>query len=127
MTAPATPVTFYYDHATHYVTSDAEGPIITIPGDFQSELGCAADWSPSCMRPWLQDPDGDGTYMWVTTLIPAGTYQYKVAYGLSFTENYGAGGVPNGANYSLTLPANSRVTFSYVKATHILTAVVSPA
>jgi glycosidase len=127
MTAPATPVTFYYDHGTHYVTSDAEGPIITIPGSFQSELGCTADWNAACMRPWLQDPDGDGTYTWVTTLIPAGTYEYKVAYGLSFTENYGAGGVPNGANYSITVPASSRVTFSYVKATHLLTAVISPA
>jgi hypothetical protein len=127
MTAPATPVTFYYDHGTHYVTSDAEGPIVTIPGDFQSELGCGADWAPSCMRPWLQDPDGDGTYTWVTTLIPAGTYEYKVAYGLSFTENYGAGGVANGANYSVTVPASSRVTFSYSKTSHILTTIVSPA
>ena len=37
-TAPAGPVTFYYDHATHWVTSDAQGPIITAPGSFQSEL-----------------------------------------------------------------------------------------
>lgn len=126
MTAPATPVTFYYDHGTHYVTSDAQGPIITIPGDFQSELGCEADWAPDCMRPWLQDPDGDGTYTWVTTLIPTGTYQYKVAHGLSFTENYGAGGVANGPNLSVVVPANSRVTFSYVRSTHVIQAVVTP-
>ena len=79
------------------------------------------------MRPWLQDPDGDGTYTWVTTLIPAGTYEYKVAYGLSMTENYGAGGVPGGANMSITVPANSRVTFTYVRSTHLVTAIVSPA
>ncbi len=127
VSAPATPLTFYCDHGTHYVTSDAEGPIITIPGSFQSELGCAAGWTPSCMRPWLQDVDGDGTYTWVTTLIPAATYEYKVAYGLSFTENYGAGGVLNGPNLSLTVPASSRVTFSYVKSTHLVTAIVSPA
>ena len=46
-------VSFYYDHATHWVTSDEEGPIITAPGTFQSELGCSADWAPACMRPWL--------------------------------------------------------------------------
>ena len=41
---------------------DAQGPIITVPGSFQSELGCPADWDPSCMRPWLTDQDGDGTF-----------------------------------------------------------------
>lgn len=127
MTAPATPVTFYYDHGTHFVTSDAQGPIITIPGSFQSELGCAADWLADCMRPWLQDPDGDGTYTWVTTQIPAGSYEFKVAHGLSFTENYGAGGTPNGANMAITVPASSRITFSYVRSSHLLTYIVTPA
>ena len=40
-TNPGT-VSFYYDHGTHWVTSDAQGPIITAPGSFQSELGCPA-------------------------------------------------------------------------------------
>ena len=30
--------------------------------------------------------------------IPAGPYKYKVAINNSWTENYGAGGVPNGIN-----------------------------
>ena len=55
-------MTFYYDHATHWATSDEEGPIITVPGSVQSELGCTADWEPACMRPWLQDKDGDGVF-----------------------------------------------------------------
>ena len=63
--------------------STPQGPIITAPGSFQSELGCAGDWSPACMRPWLQDPDGDGTYTWSTDQIPAGSYEFKVAHGLS--------------------------------------------
>ena len=29
-------VTFYYDHASHWVTSDANGPVITLAGDMQS-------------------------------------------------------------------------------------------
>ena len=41
------------------------------------------------MRPWLQDPDGDGTYTWSTDQIPAGSYEFKVAHGLSWDENYG--------------------------------------
>ncbi len=117
--APGTDETFYYDHATHWVTSDAQGPIITAPGSFQSELGCAGDWMPGCMRPWLQDPDGDGTYTWSTDQIPVGSYDFKVAHGLSWTENYGAGGVAGGSNLTLSVPsAGSVVTISYVLATH---------
>ena len=41
--------------------------------------------------PWLQDPDGDGTYTWSSDQLPAGTYEFKVAHGLSWDENYGAG------------------------------------
>jgi hypothetical protein len=125
-TSPAKPVTFYYDHATHWVTSDAQGPIITVPGAFQSELGCPGDWSPDCMRPWLQDPDGDGTYTWSTDRIPAGSYEFKVAHGLSWTENYGAGGTPNGGNMSVDVPSDGVVvTFSYDSATHATTTRVS--
>ena len=125
-TAPADgAVTFYYDHATHWVTSDAQGPIITAPGSFQSELGCPADWSPDCMKPWLQDPDGDGTYTWSTDQIPAGTYEFKVAHGLCWDENYGAGGAPGGANVALSVPADGLiVTISYVLATHAITTTV---
>ena len=44
------------------------------------------------MRPWLQDPDGDGTYTWSSDQIPAGTYEFKVAHGLNWDESYGDGG-----------------------------------
>ena len=39
-----------------------EGPLVTAPGSFTSELGCPGDWAPECMRTWLQDPDGDGVF-----------------------------------------------------------------
>jgi len=109
-------VNFYYDHATHWVTSDAQGPIITAPGSFQSELGCPGDWMPGCMRPWLQDPDGDGTYTWSTDQIPVGSYEFKVAHALKWDESYGDSG---GNNVALSVPsAGSVVTISYVLATH---------
>ena len=109
-------VTFYYDPTTHWATSDEQGPIITVPGSFQSELGCSADWDPACMRPWLQDKDGDGVYALVTTKIPAGTYEFKVAHGLSFDESYPTG------NLSVTVPKDgARTTFLYDKATHEVT------
>ena len=54
--ATGAPITFYYDHRTHWVTSDVQNPILTAPGSFQSELGCSGDWQPECMRSWLQGP-----------------------------------------------------------------------
>ena len=38
-THPGGPVTFYYDHGTHWVTNDVLSEIITAPGSAQSELG----------------------------------------------------------------------------------------
>jgi pullulanase-type alpha-1,6-glucosidase len=127
-TAPGGPLTFYYDHRTHWVTSDAQGPIITAPGSFQSELGCPGDWAPDCMRPWLQDPDGDGTYTFSTDRIPAGNYEVKAAHGLTWDENYGAGGARGGDNIAFSVPSDGVVTtFSYVLATHVLTVKTSRA
>ena len=118
-------VTFYYDHATHWATSDEETEIVTVPGSFQSELGCPADWSPGCMRPWLQDKDGDGVYAWATTMIPAGDYTFKVAHDLSWDENYGDGGVFNGSDMGFTVPAaGAKVAFVYDSATHRTTVTV---
>jgi pullulanase-type alpha-1,6-glucosidase len=122
LTVPeATKVTFYYDHATHWVTSDAQDPIVTAPGSFQSELGCPGDWMPDCMRSWLKDIDGDGIYTFSTSAIPAGSYEVKVTHGLSWDENYGAGGVPNGPNIGFVVPAGARTTFTYDIESHVLT------
>ncbi len=109
-------VTFYYDDATHWVTSDENDPIITAPGSYQSELGCGGDWQPDCMRPWLQDPDGDGVYALILTM-PGGDWEFKVAHGLSWDESYGDGG--GAGNISLTVPAGGApVTFLYDISTH---------
>jgi glycosidase len=117
-----TPITFFYDHRTHLVTSTAQGPIVVAPGSFQSEMGCAGDWDPACLRSWLQDPDGDGTFTLSTTQIPPGSYDAKVAINRTWDENYGSGGVPNGANIPFTVPAvaGAVTTFSYDGATHVL-------
>jgi glycosidase/fibronectin type 3 domain-containing protein len=115
-------VRFYYDHASHWVTDNVTSVIAVAPGSFQSELGCSGDWDPSCLRSWLQDPDGDGVYTFETTALPAGSYEGKVAINEAWDENYGQGGVPGGANIPFTVPAdNADVTFSYVAATHVLT------
>jgi glycosidase len=119
-------VKFYYDHKSHWVTSNRNTTIAVAPGSFQSELGCPGDWDPSCLRSWLQDPDGNGTYSFTTTAIPPGSYEAKVAIDEAWTENYGQGGVPDGSNIPFTVPAGpSSVTFSYNGSTHILSITVT--
>jgi hypothetical protein len=75
------------------------------------------------MRSWLQDPDGDGTSTLSTTQIPPGSYEAKVALNGTWDVNYGAGGVPNGANIPFTVPdvAGVVTTFSYDGTSHELT------
>ena len=120
--AAETAVKFYYDHATHWITDNQNAVIATVPGNIQALLGCPGDWQPDCLRTWLQDPDGDGSYAFSTTALPAGNYEVKVAHNESWDENYGVGGVRNGPNYAFTVFAdNDLVIFTYDPITHILT------
>lgn len=115
-------VKFYYSHESHWVTENQTSVIAVAPGDFQSELGCPGDWQPDCLRSWLQDPDGDGTYSFVTAQLPAGNYEAKVALNESWDVNYGQGGAPGGANIPFNVPAdNAEVTFEYDSGSHVLT------
>jgi len=117
----ATDVKFYYSHATHWITDDVNSTIAVAPGSFQSELGCASDWDPTCLRSWLQDPDGDGTYT-LEARLPAGSYEAKVAIGESWTLNYGAGGAQNGPNIPFTVASDCQPTiFSWDSASKVLT------
>ena len=121
-------VKFFFDEATHWVTDDVTSVIATVPGDFQSELGCASDWDPGCLRSWLQDPDGDGVGRFATSLLPPGSYQAKVTIGESWAENYGAGGVPDGANLTFDVATpGDLVEFVYDQDSHVLDVVVTPA
>ena len=100
--------------------------IAVAPGSFQSELGCPGDWDPTCLRSWLEDPDGDGIYTFETTALPAGSYETKVAINEDWAENYGQGGVLNGANIPFNVPVdNTKVTFTYDAASHVLTVTVA--
>jgi hypothetical protein len=114
-------VKFYYDDATHWVVDDVGGLVVVAPGSFQSEVGCPGDWDPSCLRTWLEDPDGDGRYRRITPTLPPGDYEVKVTHGEAWDENYGAGGVPGGANIPFTVPdPGFRVAFDYDPVSHVL-------
>ncbi|MEA2490111.1 MAG: hypothetical protein QOH21_1903, partial [Acidobacteriota bacterium] len=114
-------VKFYYDHKSHWATSNRNAVIVTAPGSYQSEIGCGGDWAPDCLRSWLQDPDGDGTYT-MTAYLPVGSYEVKAAIDESWNENYGADGVQNGANIAFTVGNDcAKTLFSYNAASHVLT------
>jgi len=126
--AGAADVKFYYDHKTHWITDKQSSRIATAPGSYQSEIGCPADWDPGCLRSWLQDSDGDGTFTLTATGIPAGNYEFKVTINEAWDENYGVGGAPGGANipFSVSGPGDV-VIFSFNSATNLPSVSVSNA
>lgn len=123
-----TTVEFFYDHETGWITDDVTSIIANVPGSFQNELGCPTDegadgdWAPPCLITWLQDPDGDGVYTFVTRDIPAGNYEAKVAVAETWGVNYGEDGAPDGANIPFTVPADdSVVVFSWETESFVMT------
>jgi hypothetical protein len=115
-TATTGPVTFYYDHRTHWVTNDVLDDIVVATGTFQSEMGCPADNSVDCMRGWLQDPDDDGVYSLWTTEVPAGTYQVQPA----------VDGALVGSPTSFTVAAGDATRFTYDAGSHTISVVTAP-
>lgn len=116
-------VKFYYDHKTHWITDNFNTPIAVATGDFQSELGCKQDNDPGCLRSWLEDPDGDGTYSFSTKALPAGTYSMVVAINESMNETYGADGAAGGAPISFTVAKDgAEVYMSYNPESHKIVA-----
>ena len=122
-----TTVMFIYDHFTHWVMNDADTPIVTAPGSYNSELDCPesmgdnGDWAPECLVTWMQDPDADGIFAFSTDAIPAGDYEVKVAIDRTWDVNYGAEGAPGGANIPFTVPEDrTKVTFAYNSSDNVL-------
>ncbi len=119
--AEDTSVKFIYSNTTHWVTDSVNSLIANVPGSFQSEIGCPGDWAPDCLRTLLQDPDGDGVYVYATSTIPPGAYEAKVALNESWDLNYGAEGAPGGANIAFTVAEEGTLTeFSFDTSTNIL-------
>ena len=59
-----------------------------------------------------------GLYVYTFEDVPAANYEFKIAINGSWTENYGAGGVKDGANIAVTVPETMDVTVYYNDATH---------
>ena len=59
-----------------------------------------------------------GLYVYTFEDVPAANYEFKIAVGGSWAENYGAGGVRDGANIAVTVPETMDVTVYYNPETH---------
>ncbi|MGW0563312.1 pullulanase X25 domain-containing protein [Streptomyces sp. NPDC003016] len=95
---------------------------VSVPGTFNTEIGCSADWSTDCSQAQLTArTDGSGAWSKTYTL-PAGSYAYKAAINKSWSENYGAKAQSYGADIPLTVPVGGKkVTFVYDPVTHWVT------
>jgi len=103
------------------MTTKPTGSPTTSVGSFQDELGCPGDWQPDCLRSWLQDPDGDGIYIFSTSELPVGNYEVKVAHDEAWDESY------PGSNVPFTVPAScTEILFTYNPVTHLLDIATAP-
>jgi maltose-binding protein MalE len=94
--------------------------MVNVPGSYQAQAGCSADWLPECDATKMTQAD-DGTWTSGPFNIKAGDYEAKVALDGSWGTNYGVDGELNGDNYKFTLAADGTVSFVYDPATHLLT------
>ncbi len=96
--------------------------MVNLPGTFQDKTGCGATWDPACKATALTEGE-DGKFT-LTVDIPAGEYEYKVALNGDWTVNYGSDGAQDGPNYTLSLAADSTVTFTYDPETQLVETVI---
>ncbi len=93
--------------------------MVNLPGSYQDQAGCGAQWDPACEATAMEQGD-DGLFR-LTVTLPAGDYEFKVALDGAWTVNYGSDGAQDGPNYPLSLAADGEVTFIYDPETHLVT------
>ncbi len=99
-------------------TTSETGETVGLPGSIQSAAGCPGDWQPECENTLMILSDYG---VWVASLdLPAGDYEYKVALNGTWDENYGAGGVRDGDNITLSLAEDTQVKFYYDPVSHLI-------
>ncbi len=93
---------------------------VVVTGSLQSELGCASDVDPACVKSAFTYDATDGVWQAAFNL-PAGNYSYFAALDNSLTVTYGANGKSAFDPISLTLAAPRAVKFYHDDKTHWLT------
>jgi hypothetical protein len=97
--------------------------MVNVPGSYQAQAGCPGDWQPECDVTKMTLGD-DGLWHSGPFNLTAGEYAYKVALDGSWTTNYGSDGAQDGPDYTLTLDADSAVSFVYNPETKLVEAVI---
>lgn len=82
---------------------------ISLPGSFNSEIGCPGDWQPDCPAAQMTKA-ADGLWYAQFTL-PVGDFEFKVAYNRDWDENYGWGGIAGGANLLFQVEESDSVVY----------------
>ena len=90
--------------STAGAAADPPPTAVAIAGDFNSEIGCTADWAPDCDQAQATRRANDGVWA-LTVNLPGGSYAYKAALNRSWDVSYGLHAAPGGANIPLTVPA----------------------
>ena len=107
--AAQTPTKFYYDHETHWITDSQSS-------DDRRPRRAASSPSSAAPATGIRAASARGSRIPTATAstrsrrpsIPAGHYEAKAAIDESWDENYGAGGVPGGANIAFNVPRRPR-------------------
>ena len=73
---------------------------VAVAGDFDVLLGAPANWAPQYDECQMQLDEVDQLWK-LSADLPAGSYSFKIAINRSWDENYGAFGVPDGANHEV--------------------------
>jgi len=99
--------------------------MVNVPGNYQSLVGCGSDWDPACKATAMELGD-DGLYRLVGEAgeLPAGDYEFKIALDGSWAVNYGSDGQQDGPNYTISVPADSKVTLVYDPETHLVEIII---
>jgi len=100
--------------------------VVVISGTLQSELGCDADWMPSCIKTALTYDTEDDIWEGVFQVEPNNDQdkkgpRYKVALNGSWDENYGQNASSGGADIPLIVDKPTMVKFYYDHKTHWVT------
>ena len=125
-THPGGPRTFWFDPATKLGTSSPAGePVFTVAGDFQTQLGCAADFSDACVGGQLVAGADGTTYTFTTDVLTPGTYKAKVVEGFSWDTSHGGA---DGGDVVFTVTADApTATFTFDRTAGVLTVAAAAA
>ena len=92
-----------------YTREKFTGRTVCVPGTFPGKSWDAASN--------VMTYRGEGLYTYEFKNVPAANYEYKIAMG-NWSENYGAGGMFDGSNMSVTVPETQDVTIYYSDFSH---------